>query len=90
MFDTLQNKVNAAAFAKLSNAVATIGGTDIDVILDKAYQESFGVVSGSLLAITVPSTVNAAEGDVVVIASNSYKVASAEPDGSGTTLLVLK
>lgn len=69
---------------------ATVNGVSVIGIFDKAYQERFGVVSGSAPALVVPSTVNATEGNVVVVSGNSYKVASVEPDGTGLTVLVLR
>jgi len=69
---------------------ATVAGVQILGVFDKAYQERFGVVSGSAPVLIVPSTVNATEGDAVVVSGNSYKVASVEPDGTGLTVLVLR
>lgn len=69
---------------------ATVNGVQVIGIFDKAYQERFGVVSGTEPILIVQSTVSAAEGQTVVIGSSSYKVASIEPDGTGITVLVLK
>lgn len=69
---------------------ATVAGVSVIGIFDKAYQERFGMVSGSAPALIVPSTVSSTEGDIVVVSGTTYKVASVEPDGTGLTVLVLR
>ena len=70
---------------------ATVAGVATKGIFDKAYQESFGIVAGNNPVLVVKtSDVNAAEGDQVVVDSNTYIVSGVEPDGTGITILQLE
>lgn len=95
MFAALKTRVNATAFAKLSDAVATINSVDIDVIFDDHYEVADNGFSG--FAATAPaihclsSEISAVVFDEAVVVNGvNYKVAGIEPDGNGVTTLILK
>lgn len=69
---------------------AVVDGVNVVGIFDKAYQESFGIVSGDNPILVVSSNVAAAEGDSVTINATSYTVAGVQPDGTGITILQLE
>ena len=68
---------------------ATLNAGTVRGIFENAYGSSFGgmVDSGGP---TFLSESSASVGDVLVIAGDSYTVASVEPDGTGFVLLRLK
>lgn len=93
-FAKLEQRVNAAAGARLANAVATFGSSELPVIFDDGA--SVGSV-GIGMATTTPvvqletSSVPAGvEGTSVSVKGTSYLVAAHEPDGSGWSRLLLE
>ena len=95
MFAALKTRVNAAAFAKLADAVTTISSVDIDVIFDNDYELADTGFSGfaasapaiHCLASDVSTVVN---DQSILVDGNAYKIAGIEPDGDGIVTLVLK
>ncbi|MBZ0106142.1 MAG: hypothetical protein K8H84_10980 [Sulfuricella denitrificans] len=71
---------------------ATIGGGTVRGIHDAVFAETFGFTAGFKPVFICPASAvpNIAEGDAVIIAATTYKVAGVEPDGTGMTLLRLE
>ncbi len=67
------------------------GTTTVQVILDNAYTETFGV-NGSNPFVAVPTAdmPSVARGEAMVIDSVSYTIKNIEPDGTGITRLELQ
>lgn len=89
-FAALESRVNSAVIARLSNAMATIGGVDIAVIFDNGYA-AFDMISGSKPAIKALASDVAAvsEGTALKVNAVDYTVSEIHPDGTGLTVLLL-
>lgn len=69
----------------------TVNGVSVRGIFDNAYGSAFGgMIDGSGPMVRLPSSVLAARGNPVVIASTQYVITSVEPDGTGLTVLRLE
>jgi len=86
---------NTAAFFADFGQTAQVNGLDVRGIFDAAY--SLGAVgpfgmSGTQPALTLASAdvPNAPEGKAVVVSGNTYTIATAKPDGTGITQLLLE
>jgi hypothetical protein len=93
-FADLEQRVNASAMQRLSNARALRVGavSDFPVIFEQAYLEAQGVGASAPVA-------TALDADVVGFATNStqltirgatFTVRELQPDGSGFTAMVLE
>ena len=68
----------------------TVNGVAVRGIFDNAFGSAFGgMIDGSGPMVRLPSSVLAARGNPVVIASTQYVVTGVEPDGTGLTVLRL-
>lgn len=68
---------------------ATISATPVGGLFGAAYGEAFGMVGGGSPALRVLSTVAVSDGDEVIIAGETYLVASIEqPLGPGSLKLL--
>lgn len=94
-FAALESRVNDAVFAHLCNAVASVNGTPVDAIFDNGYSAgSVGIVG---VASTQP-TLSVATAFVptnpvglnAVVNGTTYTIAAHEPDGTGSSLLILE
>ena len=69
----------------------TVNGVAVRGIFDNAFGSAFGgMIDGSGPMVRLPSSVPAARGNPVVIASTQYVITSVEPDGTGLTVLRLE
>lgn len=92
-FAALEARLNAAAIAQLSNAVATIGAASVSGVFDSAYGESLnGMVAGFVPAFTCASAdvAGVAKNTAVSVNGVSYLVEEINPDGTGITVLKLE
>lgn len=94
-FAALETRLNAAVFARLANASATLDGVAVSAIFDNGY--ALGSVGPMGMASTQPSlTLPTASvpanpvGLTVVVGGVSYLVACHEPDGTGISRLLLE
>ena len=82
---------NLDAFLVDFGTDAVIGGETVRGIFDNAFGSAFGgMIDGSGPMVRLPSSVLAARGNPVVIASTQYVITSVEPDGTGLTVLRLE
>lgn len=95
-FAVLEDRLNAAALAKLANCTATVGGgAAISGIFDAAYLDALGM-SGSKPSLSCASAdvSTAAQGTAVVVTYKAvvtnYTVCGIQPDGTGMTRLLLQ
>lgn len=71
---------------------ATLDGQPLRVIFDREYMQAFdGMASTSPSATALSASVGAATtASVLVVAGNTYRVRSVQPDGTGISLLLLE
>lgn len=95
-FAALESRVNNAVFARLANAdVSIAGGPLFGGIFDDGYAAgSVGIVgmATSAPSVLAPSALVPAApvGQAITVRGVAYVIASAEPDGTGATRLVLE
>lgn len=90
-FAAAQARLNQAVFRHLSNETAVLDGNDVDVIFDRNYLGVDGMGSTSPAALADSALVaSATQASIMVVRGNTYRVRSAEPDGTGSTLLRLE
>ena len=92
-FAALEQRVNSAAFARLANALATIGGATVPVIFDKPYLAGLSGFAESSAPQCVGLTADlasAVQGTSITINSVTYRVTEHQPDGTGATTLILE
>lgn len=87
-FAALEARINAGCTQHLANAVATYnGGPAFGVLLDRGYTDQFsGVVDSTRYTVSLDLAYapDLAEGAVLVISGNPYRVSGAvAPDTSG-------
>lgn len=78
---------NAADFA----TPATLNGSSVQVIFDAAYAEAFsvdGVHPSALLRSA--DVVGVVRGATLIVDAITYRIAGVQPDGQGTTRLILE
>ena len=82
---------HAAYFADFG-VPATLDGQPLRVIFDTPYVEAFGGVATRQTQVTAPSaSVDAATNtSVLVVAGNTYRVRSVQPDGTGISTVLLE
>lgn len=69
----------------------TVNGVSVRGIFENAFGSAFGgMIDGSGPMVSLPSSVTAARGNPVVIASKQYVITGIEPDGTGLTVLRLE
>jgi hypothetical protein len=97
-FAALEARVNAAVFARLSNADATLGGVPVTGILDAGYDDQrlagFGPAGSTPTFTLAASSVPARpEGLLLVVSAGpgagTYRVGNAYPDATGLVALHL-
>lgn len=71
---------------------AVLDGTTISVIFDREYAQAFdGIASTAPVATAPGASVSAATtASVLVVAGNTYRVRSVQPDGTGVSRLILE
>lgn len=71
---------------------ATLDGGAVRGIFDRDYAQAFDGIASTSPVFTAPSTaVSAATtASLLVVAGNTYRVRSVQPDGTGVTLLLLE
>lgn len=95
-FAALESRVNNAVFTRLANAEVSIdGGSAIGGIFDDGYAlGSVGPLgmSSSQPSVAVPSAQVPAQpvGKAITVNGVAYLVAAVEPDGVGSTRLLLE
>lgn len=90
-FAAAQARLNQAVFRHLPNEEALLDGNSVDVIFDRNYLNADGMASTSPAALADSALVAAAtQASLLVVAGNTYRVRSIEPDGTGSTLLRLE
>lgn len=92
-FAAIEARANAAVMAKLSNALATVGVTDVPVIFDNGFQQTEVQVSATVPTATMLDAAAAgltSNTSQLTIKGVTYLVVDKQPDGSGFTLLVLQ
>lgn len=93
-FAALQDRLNGAVFARLSNAEATLpGGAQVAIIFDNGYVQALGgMAESSMPSCQIASTDAAAlvQGSAITISAVAYQVKEVHPDGTGITTLVLE
>jgi hypothetical protein len=88
----MEQRIDAEVIARLSNAVATVGGHEFAVIFDRPYSGAF---DGQVDAAAPECTGHAFDlaglerGSAITINGYAYTVVRAEPDGAGLTRLTL-
>lgn len=95
-FAALESRVNNAVFARLANALVSVdGGQAVGGIFDDAY--ALATVGAMGMATSVPSVLVAADvvpanahGLPVLVNGTAYVIVGSEPDGVGSTRLVLE
>ena len=94
-FAALESRVNSSVFNRLSNAVATLNGTEVQGIFDNDYDAAGVGLSGMAGSTPVfklatnlvpPSSV----GLPLVVGGRTYHIVESHPDGTGLTLLMLE
>lgn len=90
-FAALRDRINDAVIGHLSDTVATRNGTvSVVGLFDKAYGESFGLITGNDPVFRCLTSVGMARGDTLVVGSTTYTVAGVEADGAGLDLCRLE
>lgn len=92
-FAALEARVNDAVLARLSNAVAMVGGVEVPVMFDKPFAAPFGgEADAAAPECTGPEWgLGLLERDgALSIGGVAYEVETAEPDGQGFVRLVLR
>lgn len=95
-FAALESRVNHAVFARLANALVSVdGGQAVGGIFDDAY--ALATVGAMGMATSVPSVLVAADvvpanahGLPALVNGTAYVIVGSEPDGVGSTRLVLE
>lgn len=94
-FAALETRLNAAVFARLANASATLAGVAVAAIFDNGY--ALGSVGALGMASSAPTLTLATAsvpadpvGLAAVVGGVSYLVAAHEPDGTGVSRLLLE
>jgi hypothetical protein len=82
----------APFFADFPAVDATLDGQALRVIFDREYVQAFDGIGSTGPAATAPSaSVGAATtSSMLVVAGNTYRVRSVQPDGTGVSLLLLE
>lgn len=82
---------NHAAFFTDFGVDATLNSASVRVIFDAAYTDPLGVESvGPVATLPTADAATVAHGQMLIVASTTYKVRGVEPDGTGITLLRLE
>ena len=95
-FARLEQRLNNAVMAHLSNATATLNGVELAGMFDNAYRAGdigIGMASTQPAFTTLTANVmvvGEAVGQLLTINGTSYYVAAHEPDGTGMSLLLLE
>lgn len=94
-FVAMQERVNDAAFRRLSNADAVLGGAVVRGIFDDAPELADVGASGMASeqpVFTLPTSSIFGEpvGQALVVRGANYVVAAHEPDGAGVSRLLLE
>jgi len=91
-FAALESRLNTAVFLHMSNANALLDGVAVPGIFDRGYIQAFDGIASSAPMFTAPSaSVSAATtSSLLVVAGNTYRVRSVQPDGTGITQLLLE
>lgn len=93
-FHRAEQRINSAAVARLSNAIANFGAQDIAVIFDDSFAiGGVGIgMAGSQPAIQMLTSLvpSSPQGQPVQVDAVSYTVASHQPDGNGWSTLLLE
>ena len=95
-FAALESRVNNAVFARLANALVSVdGGQTVGGIFDDAY--ALATVGAMGMATSAPSVLVAADvvpanapGLPALVNGTAYVIVGSEPDGVGSTRLVLE
>ena len=69
---------------------ALIDGAPTRVLFDAGYAEGLGGIASRQYKAGLPSSVAVAQGSTLVTGSNTYRVVSVQPDGTGWTELILE
>jgi hypothetical protein len=78
-------------FAAWPAVDATLDGQPLRVIFDREYVEVNGMGSSGPAATAPSASVGAATtSSMLVVAGNTYRVRSVQPDGTGVSLLLLE
>lgn len=89
-FAALEQRVNAAVMRRLANATGTLNGAAVSGVFRRSYAETLGMAttepSFTMLA-TTPATM---QGATLVIGSETWRVRTVEPDGTGMVRLGLE
>lgn len=91
-FAALQQRINSAVLTYLPNAVAVVDGREVAVLFDKPYADPFGgqidaaapVLQGDSAALA-----GVQRDSTITVDGQAYRVMTAQPDGTGLTLLTL-
>lgn len=93
-FARLEQRLNHAVMAHLSNATALLNGVEVAGMFDNSYHAGdigIGMASTQPAFTTLTTNVTGeAVGQLLVINGTSYYVAAHEPDGTGMSLLLLE
>lgn len=80
-----------AAYLAPFGQAAVLDGRAVTVIFDNAYAESLGLATRAPMAqLPTADVANSGQGSTLVINTNSYRVRSHEPDGTGWSALMLE
>ena len=93
-FARLEQRLNHAVMAHLSNATAMLNGMEVAGVFDNVYRAGdigIGMASTQPAFTTLTDNiVGEAVGQLLVVNGSGYYVAAHEPDGTGMSLLLLE
>jgi hypothetical protein len=94
-FAALEARLNASVFARLANVVAQIEAVQVAGIFSNGYAAgdvgALGMAStGTMLEVPTASVPRSPEGKSVVVRGRAYVIAAHQPDGTGSSRLMLE
>lgn len=94
-FASLESRLNASVFARLSNVVALVNGIQVAGVFSNGYAAgsvgAFGMAtSGPMIELPTVSVPANPEGLQVIAHGQQYTIAEHQPDGSGISRLMLE
>lgn len=91
-FAPLQQRLNGTVLRRLANAEAMVGGVAVPVIFDRPYIGPFGGQIDAMEPVCTGASADLAgleRDSALTIDGAEYRVATAEPEGTGLTRLAL-
>ncbi len=94
-FAALEERLAASVFARLANVVAQVDGVQVAGIFSNGYSAApvgpLGMATtGPMLELPTASVPRSPEGKRVIVRSSAYVIAEHQPDGTGSSRLILE